>query len=324
MQPPHVSRNVRIRAETSNNGTDQRESTSWSQILITIAFVGVILATVFFLLRLYCRRKTNWKLAIEDLVLGFGLVFSYGLSTCIIIAAYNGVGHQMWALPADVQGRVALVFWLGRMFWALAHGFIKLSIILLINHLFGTVNHRRWCAIVSAFILFSLSWTTTALLGNIFQCVPPKYFWIRSRDGYCRSSDQQRAFSFTIGSLALAEDVALLAIPIVIVGRLHLARAKKIRVIVLFSFGGLVCIISILRLIELIHFQTDNLTGSGAMECIWATLEINLGIICTSLVLMRPLVHECRIRLRKCAGRNKEEFELPALSENISETLPNA
>jgi hypothetical protein len=125
------------------------------------------------------------------------------------------------------------------MFWALAHGFIKLSIILLINHLFGAVNHRRWCAIVSAFTLFSLSWTTTALLGNIFQCVPPKYFWIRSRDGYCRSSDQQRAFSFTIGSLALAEDVALLSIPIVIVGRLHLARAKKIRVIVLFSFGGL-------------------------------------------------------------------------------------
>ncbi|KAL2822942.1 hypothetical protein BJX63DRAFT_426773 [Aspergillus granulosus] len=298
-------------------GQDSRESTYWSQTLIAIAFAGVILATAFFLLRLFCRTKTNWKLAIEDLFMGVGLVFSYGLSTCIIIAAYNGVGYQIWALPEHVRGRVALVFWLGQKFWSLAHGFTKLSIILLIHHLFGGVGRRRWRATMFAFIFFTIAWTITAFLGNAFQCLPPQYFWTRSMDGHCRSSDEQRAFSFTIGSLSLAEDIALLAIPITMVWRLQLARAKKIRVIILFGFGGLVCVISILRLIELIHFQTDNITGSGAMQCIWATLEINLGIICASLVLMRPLYRECRIHFGKCAGRNKESSEASNSNESM-------
>jgi hypothetical protein len=58
-------------------------------------------------------------------------------------------------------------------------------------------------------------------------------------DGHCRSSDEQRAFSFTIGSLSLAEDLALLVVPMAMVWRLQLARAKKIRVMVLFALGGL-------------------------------------------------------------------------------------
>ncbi|KAL3484684.1 hypothetical protein BJX62DRAFT_248201 [Aspergillus germanicus] len=240
MHLPPVLHKVRIDSESSNDGTDYRESTYWSRTLIAVVFAGVILATIFFLLRLFCRTKTNWKLATEDLFMGVGLVFSYGLSTCIIIAAYNGVGYQIWALPQQVRGRVALVFWLGQKFWSLAHGFTKLSIILLIHHLFGGVGRRRWRATMLAFICFTIAWTITAVLGNAFQCLPPRYFWTRSSmDGHCRSSDEQRAFSFTIGSLSLAEDLALLAVPMAMVWRLQLARAKKIRVVIMFGLGGL-------------------------------------------------------------------------------------
>jgi hypothetical protein len=110
MHLPLVLHKVRVvDSANSNDGTYYEESTYWSRTLIAVAFAGVILATIVFLLRLFCRTKTNWKLATEDLFMGVGLVFSYGLSTCIIIAAYNGVGHQIWALPEQVRGQVALV-----------------------------------------------------------------------------------------------------------------------------------------------------------------------------------------------------------------------
>jgi prepilin signal peptidase PulO-like enzyme (type II secretory pathway) len=83
-----------------------------------------------------------------------------------------------------------------------------------------------------------------------------------------------------MGSLALAEDVVLLIIPIVIVWRMKLVRAEKVRITVLFAFGGLyvllnlsfldlrdmliedrVCIFGILRVVELVHYQEENLTG---------------------------------------------------------------
>lgn len=67
---------------------DQRESPSWSRTLIAIAITFVILATIAFLLRLFSRLKTSWKPAIEDILLGIGLLFSYLLSTCVVIGVF--------------------------------------------------------------------------------------------------------------------------------------------------------------------------------------------------------------------------------------------
>lgn len=82
-----------------------------------------------------------------------------------------------------------------------------------------------------------------------------------------------------MGSLALAEDVVLLVIPIMTVWRVRLVWSEKIRITALFALGGLyvpivsvlgcrgvltgdrVCIFGILRVVELVHFQEENLTG---------------------------------------------------------------
>ncbi|KAF9892551.1 hypothetical protein FE257_001660 [Aspergillus nanangensis] len=173
---------------TVDEEENRHESAYWSRTLIAVAIASVVAVTLSFVLRLYSRLKTNWKPALEDVFMAIGLVFSYLLSACVIIAACNG------------------------------------------------------------------------------------------------------AFAISMGSLALAEDVALLIIPITIVWRMKLARPEKIRITILFALGGLVCIFGILRVVELIHYQTDNLTASGAFEVTWAVLEINLGIVCACLVLMRPLL----------------------------------
>lgn len=162
---------------------------------------------------------------------------------------------------------------MGQKFWALAHTFVKLSIVLLIRRLFHTVG--PWQMVTTALIVFTVAWGITAFLGNTFQCIPVQYFWERNIEGHCSANEQ--AFSISIGSLALVEDAVLLLIPVLIIWRMKLDCAEKIRITALFSFGGLyvsyqtdiplflttdsVCIFSILRVIELIHYQTDNLTG---------------------------------------------------------------
>ncbi|KAJ5304423.1 glutathione S-transferase [Penicillium atrosanguineum] len=240
-------------------GTDanQQEPAHWSRILIALAIAFVLVTTISFLLRLYSRRKTTWKPALEDVFMGIGIVFSYLLSACVIIAALNGVGYNIWALPRQTQGRVSLIFWLGQKFWVLAHVFVKISIIFLIRRLLSIVG--PWQEVTTGLIVFTVAWGITAIVGNALQCLPPRYFWIRTIDGKC--NDNQEAFAITMGSLALAEDVVLLVIPIVIVWRMKLARPEKIRITILFAFGGLVCIFGILRVVELVNYQTDNLTG---------------------------------------------------------------
>lgn len=127
------------------------------------------------------------------------------------------------------------MFWLGQKFWALAHIFVKLSIIFLIRRLLQTIG--SWHIITVGLVVFTIAWGITTLVGNTLQCLPPQYFWVRDIDGHCSSN--QQAFSICIGSLALAEDVVLLLIPIFMVATLQLAWGEKVRIIALFSLGGL-------------------------------------------------------------------------------------
>ena len=112
--------------------------------------------------------------------------------------------------------------------------FVKLSIIFLIRRLLHISGN--WQKVTTGLVVFTIAWGLTNIIGNALQCLPPRYFWLKDIDGRC--ADNQEAFAVTMGSLALAEDVILLIIPVIVVWRLKLDRAEKIRITILFSFGG--------------------------------------------------------------------------------------
>lgn len=57
----------------------------WRVVLIAVPIVGTVVATLFFLLRLYSRLLTKRQLDIGDLLMFFGLLFSYGVTTSTIL-----------------------------------------------------------------------------------------------------------------------------------------------------------------------------------------------------------------------------------------------
>ena len=53
-----------------------------------------------------------------------------------------------------------------------------------------------------------------------------------------------------------------------------------------------VCIFSLLRLLEFRKFAVADLaSSSSALESVWTVLEINVAIICGSLLQMKPVLH---------------------------------
>ena len=81
-----------------DENTDRRESPSWSRTLIAIAIAFVVVATIAFLLRIYSRQKTVWRVALEDVLMGIGLTFSYLLSACVIIGKFFDPRVQLAAV----------------------------------------------------------------------------------------------------------------------------------------------------------------------------------------------------------------------------------
>lgn len=123
---------------------------------------------------------------------------------------------------------------------------MKLSIIFLVRRILYIVG--PWQKVTTALIVFTVAWGITNIVGNALQCLPPRYFWERTIDGRC--PDNQEAFAITMGALAVAEDVALLAIPIAVVWRMKLSRPEKIRITILFGFGGMYVLLISVRVVK--------------------------------------------------------------------------
>ncbi|KAI9929526.1 hypothetical protein MW887_000999 [Aspergillus wentii] len=256
------------------------ENRYWKNVLTIVPIVGAALATVAYGLRLYSRRFTTGGLKIEDLLMGIGLVISYCATAFVVDTAFNGVGLSVKSLPHDERQRIQFKF------WAPSMAFIKISIILFLKRLLGTL--RPYTIISYCLIVFITLWAIAALLVNIFQCKPVQYYYNKDIAGHCMPG--QRQFFQAMGSIALVEDVIVLCLPIPVVWKLQITSRQKIAITIVFSLGGLVCIFSLMRLIEFRNFVVTDLASSSAKESVWTCLEIDIAIICGSLPLMKPLL----------------------------------
>ncbi|KAE8422281.1 hypothetical protein BDV36DRAFT_311397 [Aspergillus pseudocaelatus] len=138
-------------------------------------------------------------------------------------------------------------------------------------------------------IVFIALWAVVALLVNIFQCNPVQFYYDKTlQGGHCMHG--QTKFFQAMGSIALVEDVTILLMPVPIVWRLKITLRQKIAVTIVFSLGGLVCIFSLMRLIEFRNFVVTDLASSSAKESIWTVLELDVAIICGCLPLLKPLL----------------------------------
>ncbi|KAJ5087142.1 hypothetical protein N7456_010758, partial [Penicillium angulare] len=258
----------------------------WRKILIIIPIVGTAVATIVFVLRLYARHIAVHTLRVEDLLMGMGLLCTYGVAICTVYSAFYGIGlgQSIYVLPREVRLRIALSNWILQKFWPCAQVFVKVSIVIFLRRLLDCLEHFRPFA--TAVIILVVAWGVTALMGNTFQCWPVQYFWIKHIHGRCMPG--QNTFFMIIGSLSVVGDVLILCLPLPIVWKLHTPIQQKIEMTLMFSIGCL-----IFRLIALKHFQTNNLTMDSSLTLIWTILELDMAIICGSLLLMKPLFKSC-------------------------------
>ncbi|RHZ67312.1 uncharacterized protein CDV56_104744 [Aspergillus thermomutatus] len=262
------------------------QNTYWKNVLTIVPIVGAGVATIMFLLRLFSRRLAAAGFFLEDLLMGIGLILSYCATAFVVETAFNGVGVPVASLPHDERYRIQFGSWMIQKFWAPSMAFVKISIVVFLKRLLGSV--RAYAIVSNCLIAFIAVWALTALLVNTFQCWPVQYYYDKTLEGHCMKGQVQ--FFQAMGSIALVEDVIILCLPIPIVWRLQITFRQKMALTLVFSLGGLVCIFSLLRLIEFRNFVVTDLASSSAKESIWTCLELDVAIICGCLPLLKPLV----------------------------------
>ena len=179
------------------------------------------------------------------------------------------------------RGQVLYVF---EVVWTLTIPIIKTSILLLYNRIFPVPRVRLATYFVGFFVITWLLW---AGISTIAQCTPIPYFWDRTiAGGHCINND---AFYIAAGAVNVFTDFAIIAIPIPVIWNLQkISTVQKFGFVAIFSLGGFVCVISIIRLVYLGRISADDITWTDAWGGLWSSIEVSLDVVGACLPVVAP------------------------------------
>jgi len=127
------------------------------------------------------------------------------------------------------------------------------------------------------------------IFSRIFICNPVRAYWdITITNRKCLP-----LYPLYYGNISvnIFTDFVLLFLPMPLIWRLRVPRKQKICVILVMSLGFITCTVSTLRLYAFITTSdSKDPSWDQAIGAYLSAMELNLGIICACLPVLKPLV----------------------------------
>ncbi|PVH99899.1 hypothetical protein DM02DRAFT_414617 [Periconia macrospinosa] len=261
------------------------EPTSGNRMVNTVVLVFTLISGMVVALRLFTRGLMLRNLGIEDVFMTLAMVLVVGFAVTVAIQIMNGMGLHVYEVPEKEFIISQKAFWGSIWIYNLSLTLTKLSILTQYLRIFPSPRFQLNCNIAIAVVSL---WGTWTLFGNMFMCTPVPFFWDKSiPDGRCLN---QAAVWFTNASVNIVQDIIILAMPIAMLRSLDIPSRQKKALIIVFAFGAIVCVVSIIRLQTLVAIaNSKDPTYDNLAAAMLSAIEANMGIICACLPSMRPL-----------------------------------
>ncbi|GFF83700.1 hypothetical protein IFM61392_08953 [Aspergillus lentulus] len=233
-------------------------------------------------------------------------MFAISSFSMLALEVHYGVGKPKTTLSVEHIERQFLFLWLSIPLYNLSLTFTKASILLLYLRIFAIPRFVLTSRIALGVISIYGLW---CVLSAILNCIPVSAFWDSTIQGNCIS---RKFLWFFNASLNIVTDLVILIMPIPVLSRLHLPQKQKFGVIVVFAAGIFTCITSMIRLkyVATATEATDT-TKSLAPIAGWSFIEMNMGIICSCLPPLHPLMTRALPWLRFIPRYHGSWFHMP-------------
>ncbi|KAL2866196.1 uncharacterized protein BJX67DRAFT_382013 [Aspergillus lucknowensis] len=285
-------------------------------IAIASSFGG--LSTFFVGLRQFTRFYLIKNPGIDDYTIAVAVLFAWCSFAFLVQEVQYGVGQPMATLTGDEIKLQLRALWLSIPFYNLSLTLTKAAIVFLYLRLFPTRKFIIAARIVLVVIVIYGLWT---VISAFLNCLPVQSFWDQSVPGHCISKTFLWFFN---GGWNIATDLAILILPVPVLSHLKLPRRQKFGVILIFATGGFACVTSMIRLNYLtIATHTTDPTKDNGPIATWSQIELNMGIICSCLPPLQPLVTRVFPRLLNSASRSRGENPYPRPSYSGKESGRN-
>ncbi|OAX84593.1 hypothetical protein ACJ72_01047 [Emergomyces africanus] len=260
--------------------TPGQENRGWRLFIVTL--VMIIVSGLFVITRISARYITG-GIRIDDWVIMAALACALVFSIAHILAVENGFGRHDYELTSQERMKALIFLFVAQVAYKAVLCLSKTSIVLLYLRIFYTQRSFRWACYF--LVTFNIAAGIAYIPPTIWQCSPVHAFWDRSVPHRC-INNMGSWLSYAL--INILTDVIILVLPIQQVMRLQLRRNDKIAIIFVFALGGFVCITSIIRTTVIAGgSKVKDVTWSPLPVAIWSTIEINTGIICSCLPMIR-------------------------------------
>lgn len=169
-----------------------------------------------------------------------------------------GLGKDIWTLPFKNITNILKIYYFDEDLYLSALPVIKISMCLTYLRIF---QDKRFRMIVFVVIGLNVCYAISFVLVSVFQCWPISFAWThwdKEHVGRCNNINAQ---GWTSAAFNVILDIIVLSLPMPMLWKMQLNKRKKFLVMMMFSIGFFVTIVSILRLQVLIEFgDATNLT----------------------------------------------------------------
>ncbi|KAF6829616.1 integral membrane protein [Colletotrichum plurivorum] len=275
--------------------TDYVHETRVTSVLTGLIFVVLaIVVPTAARIGLRLRRGSTMQFGWDDwtLVLAALLALVYPVTQITSIAVGAAALHQ-WEVTYEQYNFGMVVAMTCKTTFYVAVGMIKLSIALFIRRMADRLN--RWLQLACDVFMASLvGFMLLAIFYNVFACDPPAIQWdlaLRGRLDPVPKCIDLGVQSKVLSGIHVAQGIALLLTPIAILWKVRMQRAKKIRLFVIWTIGGLTVMGGLLRQIR--PTMTNDFTWDYVEVLVWTCLDLSFGILTACLPVLDGLFEKC-------------------------------
>jgi hypothetical protein len=216
----------------------------------------------------------------------------------------NGLGRDIWTLQPEQITNVLFYYYLGEIFYVVALGISKISILFFYLRVFPARSFRTLTYSVMG---LSAAYTVAFFIVTTWQCLPVSFAWTQWDGLHAGRCNDIHLQGWIAAAINIALDAVVMILPLRHLAILNMSLKKKIMVMSMFSVGIFVIVISAIRLYSLIHFaNTQNITWNYVDAGLWSLIEIDVSIVCGCMPAHRLLIAKAWPRMRSTLHSGKD------------------
>ncbi|KAL2166656.1 hypothetical protein VTG60DRAFT_2352 [Thermothelomyces hinnuleus] len=274
---------------TSASGPAPDPDVYFGQPIVPVIVLTIALSTLSVGLRFWSRAVILRTLALEDAFIFLAWLFAVATSLCSAVALKYGLGRQYAVLDPETRINNLKTGFATNVIYTLSLFFVKVSILCLYIRVLTYNSVRRAAQVLLVVVSITHAWIIASLFTG---CIPLAALWDKTKyeNRYCHPGSVYYSHS----GINIATDFLIFMLPLAVLHRIHAPPRQKIALYCVFLLAFCVCIISIVRLIELHNIRFINtlsdMTRNAVIVAILNMLEVNTAVVCACITTIKPVL----------------------------------